>query len=156
MKRSAFGLVSVVGAIGIVGLILLISGPLVRTILQGCRMADRAAADLAGVDDFTGELRRDVWTGRQLTAGTRRLLVIQQADDRTIAWRIAEDGLGIERLSWKGQTLLSQKSWRCAQELSVSVEGFSSVVLEAAGNDKARGGRRVLVSELILAGALEP
>ena len=155
MKRSAFSLVSVLGALAIIGIVIAISGPLVRTILVTSSHVKQAADGLSGVGQFTPQLRKDVWNARQLTAGNPNTLIIRQADGRTVVWRIADDGLSVERLSWKGESLQAQRQWSCSGRLSFGVEAVHTLSLRSSGDASQPGGRRVFVSQLILARAMQ-
>jgi len=155
MMRRGVALIEMVAVIAIVGVVMLIAGPLTRTVLRTTSHAQRAIGEVAGVDRIAARLRSDTWNAIEMVAPNARTLVLRWVGGKSVVWQIARDGKSIRRTHWAGEQQVEQHTWPCPSGLSFEA-GMHTAKLLRAGDASESAGAMTFVSQVLLGSGATP
>jgi hypothetical protein len=148
-RSRGFTMPELLGALLMLGTFFLIATQLFFTGVKLSHRAQLRASEIARLEGVVTALRDDVWSAQQMTVKDGNELVLMQAGDRPVTWRI-EAG-AVRRVSKGEGDAAQERRWsEVGNKLSFAVDG-PVVILRDAGAPIDSVNERRLISQLRLA-----
>jgi hypothetical protein len=149
---SGYTITEVVGAVLMLGVFLLISTQIFHSGVKLAHDAQVRSSEIARLEGVTATMRADVWDAQEMTSKDGSEVVIRQAGDQQVTWRI-ESGSVRRTLSLK-ENAPQERRWQgVGTKLSFAIEG-PVLIFRDSGAPPGSVNERRLVSQVRLAEAV--